>query len=109
MKIARAIGALVATAAVLGGAAPAAQAIESAPAARGCGYMGSGKYNHCESNPRLTVMLQVSRIIDSDFKVCVRPGITDLQQYSPYPRHWAVTGAWYIGSPWCSPGYYGTV
>ncbi|WP_143261666.1 DUF6355 family natural product biosynthesis protein [Allokutzneria sp. NRRL B-24872] len=106
MKIARALGVLALSIAVTGAVVPAAQA---EPTARGCGYQGGGKYNHCESNPRLSVMLQVSRFFDSDFKVCVRPGVTDLQPYSPYPRHWAVTGAWYVGGNYCSPGYYGTV
>ncbi|WP_269459611.1 DUF6355 family natural product biosynthesis protein [Allokutzneria albata] len=68
-----------------------------------------GFYDHCESNPNLTVMLRVSRIFGSDFKVCVRPGRTNLQQYSPDPHNWAVTNAWYIGGQFCAPAYYGTV
>lgn len=102
--------AIAAGLALAGLVAPAAQATTAAPVtAQNCGYMGAGKYNHCESNPRFTVMLQVSRVFQGDFKVCVRPGVTDLQPYSPYPRRWAVTGAWYIGGLGCSPGYYGTV
>ncbi|WP_143261667.1 DUF6355 family natural product biosynthesis protein [Allokutzneria sp. NRRL B-24872] len=100
MRIARALGVLALSIVAAGVAAPIAQAD---PAPRGCGFQNWGKYEHCSN---VNVMLQVERVFGSDFKVCVKPGRTNLQEYSP---GWAVTDAWYIGGANCTPGYKGTV
>ncbi|GAA3994028.1 hypothetical protein GCM10022247_11980 [Allokutzneria multivorans] len=103
MRIVRALSVLALGIVAAGVAVPVAQAD---PAPRGCGYQGWGTYEHCSN---VNVMLQVSRFFGSDFKVCVKPGRTDLQQYSPGPQNWAVTDAWYVGGANCIPGYKGTV
>ncbi|MEU3767967.1 DUF6355 family natural product biosynthesis protein [Amycolatopsis keratiniphila] len=69
----------------------------------GCGYLGWGKYRHCDGGTGSTVMLDVEDIFGGLFRYCVGPGTTNLQ---PVIR-WRVTGAWWNGGVGCIPGYYG--
>lgn len=68
-----------------------------------CGYLGWGKYRHCDGGTGSTVMLDVEDFFGNIFHECVGPGISDLQ---PGIR-WAVTGAWWNGGVRCAPGFYG--
>ncbi|UUV28559.1 DUF6355 family natural product biosynthesis protein [Amycolatopsis roodepoortensis] len=102
-------GALAALAVAGSGAtANAATARESAsrgPVAvsEGCGYLGWGKYRHCDGGTGSTVMLDVEDFWGALFRYCVGPGTTNLQ---PVIK-WRVTGAWWNGGTRCIPGYYG--
>ncbi|MER7859129.1 DUF6355 family natural product biosynthesis protein [Amycolatopsis japonica] len=69
----------------------------------GCGYLGWGKYRHCDGGTGSTVMLDVEDIWGNLFHYCVGPGTTNLQ---PVIK-WRVTGAWWNGGTRCIPGYYG--
>lgn len=68
-----------------------------------CGYLGWGKYRHCDGGTGSTVMLDVEDFFGNIFHECVGPGISNLQ---PGIR-WAVTGAWWNGGVGCAPGFYG--
>ncbi|MBN6034169.1 DUF6355 family natural product biosynthesis protein [Amycolatopsis sp. 195334CR] len=65
-----------------------------------CGYLGGGRYNHCDGGTRSTVMLDVEDLWGGITHVCVRPGITDLQPYVTY----RISGAWWNGGVGCTPG-----
>lgn len=65
-----------------------------------CGYLGWAKYNHCDGGSGTTVMLDVEDLWGGISRVCVRPGITDLQPYVSY----RVSGAWWNGGVRCTPG-----
>ncbi|MEU3622525.1 DUF6355 family natural product biosynthesis protein [Amycolatopsis coloradensis] len=69
----------------------------------GCGYLGWGKYRHCDGGTGSTVMLDVEDIWGNLFHYCVGPGTTNLQ---PVIK-WRVIGAWWNGGTRCIPGYYG--
>ena len=69
-----------------------------------CGYLGWGKYRHCDGGTGSTVMLDVEDIWGHIHTRCVGPGVTDLQ---PGIR-WAVTGAWWNGGVGCIPGIHGS-
>jgi hypothetical protein len=112
LRITRIVAAAAALA-VAGLVAPTAQAVSAAPVFKcnpgdGGGYKGGsgGLYRHCG---RSNVFLRVEFVAGSDRKVCVRPGDTNLHQYSP--NGWAVTYASYmVGSgSGCTPGGYGYI
>lgn len=65
-----------------------------------CGYLGGGRYHHCDGGSRSTVMLDVEDLWGGITHVCVRPGITDLQPYVTY----RIAGAWWNGGVGCIPG-----
>lgn len=99
---------VVATAVVLvvGGAtaASAAEMHDHATLKDPCGYLGWGKYRHCDGGTGSTVMLDVEDFWGHIHTRCVGPGVTDLQ---PGIR-WAVTGAWWNGGVGCIPGIHGS-
>ncbi len=102
-------GAVVAlTVAGSGATANAATAREPAVRApvtvsEGCGYLGWGKYRHCDGGTGSTVMLDVEDFWGSIFHYCVGPGTTNLQ---PVIKS-RVIGAWWNGGVRCIPGYNG--
>ncbi|GAB2790735.1 DUF6355 family natural product biosynthesis protein [Amycolatopsis magusensis] len=101
-RIRRPLGAGVAVVALLVGGTATASAAPLSPGsvAEKCGYLGWGKYNHCDGGSGATVMLDVEDLWGGISLVCVRPGITDVQPYVDY----RVTGAWWNGGVGCAPG-----
>ena len=85
-------------------AASAATVSEQASLKDPCGYLGWGKYRHCDGGTGSTVMLDVEDFWGHIHTRCVGPGVTDLQ---PGIR-WAVTGAWWNGGVGCIPGLNGS-
>ncbi len=69
-----------------------------------CGYLGWGKYRHCDGGTGSTVMLDVTDFFGGEHTRCVGPGVTDLQ---PGIR-WAVVGAYWNGGVGCIPGLNGS-
>ncbi|WP_410658371.1 DUF6355 family natural product biosynthesis protein [Amycolatopsis sp. lyj-112] len=111
-KIRYGLAGAVAALAVAGSGATAnvATAVEAASrgpvtVSEGCGYLGWGKYRHCDGGTGSTVMLDVEDFWGDLFRYCVGPGTTNLQ---PVIR-WRVIGAWWNGGTRCIPGYYGPV
>ncbi|MGC7096755.1 DUF6355 family natural product biosynthesis protein [Amycolatopsis lurida] len=77
--------------------------VEKFGAEERCGYLGWARYNHCDGGSGATVMLDVEDLWGGISRVCVRPGITDVQPYVQY----RVTGAWWNGGVGCVPGRHG--
>ncbi|WP_232376952.1 DUF6355 family natural product biosynthesis protein [Amycolatopsis aidingensis] len=103
-------GSLVLAAAVAGGTligtGPAsanvntAYAYSPAAAEERCGYLGYGKYRHCDGGTGSTIMLDVEDIWGNIGRYCVGPGVTNLQP----TFEWRVIGAWWNGGVGCWPG-----